>query len=196
MMKPKVLLCAVALWSAAAFALPSTEAVQEAVRAGNYAQAETMMKEVVAAKPQSAKAHYIYAEILAHEARFAEAATQARLAREADPQITFTDPQQFRHFEQTLQREQSSSTGTTPVTSDRAAQHPAMNAPARQEASGGLPGWVWGLGIAAIAFFIWRRVSRRAMNGAAPMGSYGGTPYAGPGGGYGPGMQPGYGQPG
>src|SRR3954466_15626518 len=130
MMKPKVLLCAVALWSAAAFALPSTEAVQEAVRAGNYPQAETMMKEVVAAKPQSAKAHYVYAEILAHEARFAEAATQARLAREADPQITFTDPQQFRHFEQTLQREQSSSTGTTPVTPDRAAQHPATNEPA------------------------------------------------------------------
>src|ERR1700712_5224433 len=99
MMKRKILLCAIALWSAAAFALPSTEEAQAAVKAGNFPQAETMMQEVVAAKPQSAKAHYLYAEILAHDAKFDEAARQAREARTIDPAIGFTDPAKFRSFE-------------------------------------------------------------------------------------------------
>ena len=95
-MKRKMLLvaaCAAALWSAAAFALPTSNDVQAAVKSGDYPKAETMMQEVVAAKPQSAKAHYLYAEILAHDAKFTDAAAQARQARELDPALSFTsDP--------------------------------------------------------------------------------------------------------
>jgi hypothetical protein len=194
-MKRKLLLCAVALWSAAAFALPTSEAVQAAVKAGNYPQAETMMQEVVTAKPQSAKAHYVYAEILAHDAKFGEAAVQARKAREIDPEIGFTDPAKFRAFEQTLQREQAApGIGTQQVAPTRVNQAPAAY---QQPASAGTPGWVWGLGFAVVAFLIWRMVSRRATAGMAPAGAYGGQ------GGYGmqpgspqPGYGPGYGQPG
>src|SRR5471032_1030985 len=112
MMKRKYLLCAVtlaaALSSAAAFALPSTGDVEAAVKAGNYPKAETMMQEVVAAKPQSAKAHYIYAEILAHDAKFSDAAAQARQARALDPALSFTtDPEKFKSFERLLEREQA-----------------------------------------------------------------------------------------
>ncbi|MET0381956.1 MAG: tetratricopeptide repeat protein [Burkholderiaceae bacterium] len=184
-MKRRLLLCAVALWSAAAFALPSLEEVQATVKAGNYGQAETMMKEVVAAKPESARAHYVYAEILAHDAKFADAAAQTRQARELDPKISFTDPGKFHSFEQTLQREQG---GAQPAPHRLSAE---AAAPGYQQASGGVPGWMWGLGFAAIAFMVWRMVSRRAAANLVPQGAYGGGVAAQPG--YG---QPGYGQPG
>src|SRR5213075_3296199 len=73
--------------AAAVFALPSVEAVQKEVQQGHYAQAESMMHEVVAAKPNSAKAHYIYAEILAHNGRCeqATAKSQATQAAQAAP---------------------------------------------------------------------------------------------------------------
>src|ERR1700712_4743595 len=110
-MKRKMMLvaaCAAALWSVAALALPSTSDVQSAIKSGDFPKAETMMQEVVAAKPQSAKAHYLYAEILAHDAKFTDAAAQARQAREIDPALSFTtDPDKFKSFERLLAREQA-----------------------------------------------------------------------------------------
>ena len=44
-----------------------------------------MMREVVEAKPGSAKAHYVLAEILARQRKFTDAAEQARLVRLNDP---------------------------------------------------------------------------------------------------------------
>lgn len=196
--------------ASAAFALPTVADVQAEVQKGNYTQAQTMMREVVTAKPGSAKAHYIYAEILAHNARFDEAAQETRLAKQLDPGIKFTQPEKFRAFEQLLDREQqnarakaAASTAAKPVDlgpttlpqtrSDAAPRQQQVEA--RQ--SGGVPGWAWGLGIAVIAFFGWRMLSRGRS--AAPMQqpmatSYGpgATPYgANPaypqGGGYGPG---------
>src|ERR1700749_500749 len=101
-MKRKMMLvaaCAAALWSVSAMALPSVNDVQAAVKAGDFPKAETMMQEVVAAKPESPRAHYLYAEILAHDAKFADAAAESRKARELDPTLKFTDPAKFRSFE-------------------------------------------------------------------------------------------------
>ena len=117
--------------SAAAFALPSVEAVQKEVQQGHYAQAESMMHEVVAAKPNSAKAHYIYAEILAHNGRFDQAAQEARLARQIDPQIAFTQPDKFRAFEQSLQREQA--TAKSQATQATQAAPPRVVSPRTKE---------------------------------------------------------------
>ena len=194
-MKRKMMLvaaCAAALWSVAAMALPSANDVQAAVKSGDYPKAETMMQEVVAAKPQSAKAHYLYAEILAHDAKFTDAAAQARRARELDPALSFTtDPEKFKSFERLLEREQAGPA----VATQAAAPTPRVNAapPAvpQQAASSGIPGWVWVGGFAILAFVIFRAVSRRAVANNLANGGY-----ANPGGGYGmnPGMpQPGYG---
>jgi len=183
-MKRPLLAAALALASALAFALPSTEDVQAAIRAGNYSQADVMMHEVVAAKPQSAKAHYVYAEILAHEGRFADAAGQARTARELDPAIGFTDPARFRSFEQELQRAQGQA-GSPQVIDETAP--PPRAAPAR--ASGGVPGWVWAAGFAVVAFLVLRAVMRRTASGASGgyvrQGSYPVNAGAGYGPGYG-----------
>jgi Flp pilus assembly protein TadD len=64
---------------------PSTQEVEAQVRQGNYAQAETMMREVVAARPDSARAHHVYAEILAHNRNLAQAAEEAQRARCVTP---------------------------------------------------------------------------------------------------------------
>lgn len=184
--------------AAGAWAVPSVDAVQAEVQRGNYAQAETLMREVVAAKPESAKAHYILAEVLAHNRRFDEAAQEARKAQQIDPQLRFTQPQKFRDFEQLLEREKAhtkaiSSAPLNPAPAPRAV--PAQPAP--QAGSSGLPGWLWGVGFAVVAVLLWRMIAARrqasagpAYGAMAPAGGYA----AGPGPGYaGPGAAPGYG---
>jgi len=125
-MKRKMLLvaaCAAALWSAAALAVPTVDEVSAAARAGDYPKAETMVREAIAAKPQSAKAHYLLAEILAKEHKFADAAAEARKAREIDPTLKFaSDPAAFRTFESELARELAPPAAGTAVAPTRPVQ--------------------------------------------------------------------------
>jgi len=153
--------------SAAAFAVPSVDAVQAEVNRGNYAQAESMMREVVADKPNSAKAHYIYAEVLAHNGRFEQAADEARLAKQIDPQIKFTQADKFRAFEQLLQQEQGSAQSRKSRSLDGGAAVPAVRSQPAAERSSGVPGWVWGAGFAVIAVLLWRLVSATRQRTAA-----------------------------
>ena len=174
---------ALVVLSVAAFALPSVEAVQAEVQRGNFAQAESMMRDVVAAKPGSAKAHYVYAEILAHNHRFEQAAQEARLARQIDPDLRFTQPDKFRSFEQLLEREQRTAK-SLPSAPANLAPAPRMQAPV--ERSGGVPGWMWGVGFAVIAVLLWRMFSARRQVAAMTSGASYGAPAPGYGPGYGP----------
>ena len=215
MMKRKMLLvaaCAAAVWSVSALAadapaatagkVPTPEEVRAAVNSGDWPKAETLVREVVAAQPKSARAHYFYAEILAHEAKFSEAATQARTARELDPALSFDkNPENFRKFEREVDR-----AAAGPVAAPQAQVAPQQVTTARdvpppavpvQAASSGIPGWVWVGGIAVVLFLVFRAMSRRAVaNNLAASGGYGMNPgMAQPG--YGPAQQgygPGYGQ--
>jgi hypothetical protein len=192
----KKLIVSVALLglSALAWALPSLQQVESEVRQGHYAQAESMMREVVAAKPGSARAHYVYAEILAHDGKVGLAAEEAKTARQIDPDVKFTDPEKFRSFEAALLRAQAPAARTplTPAPVESAA--PAQVAPARiAPAAAAMPSWVWLAALAAIAFVLWRLFSRSrgtpAAGAALPSAGYGtamppgpaGSPYgAGP----------------
>jgi hypothetical protein len=181
-----------------AMALPSVGEVEAAVKQGDYAQAQVMMHDVVEAKPGSAKAQYLYAEILAHNGRFAEASTHAAKARELDPALNFTTPDKFKGFEQMLEREQqheqrSSAGAVKPAPS--AWQPAAAMAP-----RSGVPTWVWGAGLGLFALFAWRMLQRgnpgntvmapaAASYGASP--GYGGSPGYGPMGGPAPSSGPG-----
>ncbi|MDE1949277.1 MAG: tetratricopeptide repeat protein [Burkholderiales bacterium] len=185
-MKIKHFLAAAALGllACAAFALPSVDQVQSEVRQGHYVQAESMMKEVVTARPDSARAHYVYAEILAHNGRFDVAAQEAARARQIDPKASFTDPAKFAAFEQLLQREQahasrSLSLGTPAL--------PALQQ--RAPASNGTPTWVWVLliaGGAAVLFAVSNRRRGAAYANGGAMMPAGMAPAPGVG-------QPGYG---
>ena len=169
-----------ALASTLALALPSVKQVEAEVAQGRYAQAETMMGEVVAAKPGSARAHYIYAEILAHNELFPRAAEQARLARTIDPSLAFAgSADKFHAFEQLLERAQTgaaarSSRAATPAETTL----PPVNMPARSiaaapTAASGVPSWLWGIGFAVVAVLLWRAVSRRPSASATGPASTG-----------------------
>jgi hypothetical protein len=185
---------ALSVFVLSASALPSLEAVKTEVQKGNYAQAQTMMEEVVAAKPSSARAHYIYAEILAHNKRFDEAARQATTAGTLDPAIGFTEPAKFKAFEALLEREQREA---------KSPAHAAVAAPAMvarpapaPEPSSGIPSWVWIAGLLAFGALAWSKLRRQTP--AAPMGmpmAMSGAPAGFPaaGGGYGNNYGNGYG---
>ena len=215
-MKRKMLLvaaCAAALMSASAMAadatasagktVPTANEVRSAVNAGDWPKAETMIKEVIAAKPDNARAHYFYAEILAHEGKFSDAARETHLVRELDPNLTFDkNPDNFRKFEREVDRAAAGPVAVAPVQPQVATTRdvPAPAVPV-QAASSGIPGWVWVGGIALVLFLIFRAVSRRVvasnMAGAGGYGMNPGQPQPGYGpaqGGYGPGYGPAYGQ--
>lgn len=187
---PRILLMCLgllaALWMGAAQALPTVDEVQAATQRGDYPGAEKMMREVVAAKPDSARAHYVLAEILAHERQFPEAIEHTHRARALDPAIKFADPTKFAAFEHLLQREQAG----TPATSQVA---PVVRAAPPAQSGGGIPGWALVVGGIAIFWLVmrWLRSRTAAQSQPAMAGGYGM-------GGYGPGMpqQPTSGGPG
>jgi hypothetical protein len=181
--------------------------VDAQVQKGHYAQAEAMMQEVVAAKPQSGRAHYVYAQILAHNGRFSQAAAEEARARHLDPAMKFSDPQDVRSFEQLLEKERrrapsdgtplgslgptgAALPGTTMATTNAAApsRRMAPDAVSQPVAPSGLPAWVWPVGIVALAFVAWRMLRSAGGNAGRSMAAspYGASP-EGPGGGYPPG---------
>ena len=187
---------ALTLATGLAFALPTVDQVQVEVQRGHYEQAASMMQEVVQARPDSARAHYVYAEILAHQGRFAEASDQARLARQTDPGIRFAERDKFEAFERTLERERAAQSQPRTTPPHERAPLPATGM--RESRGSGLPAWLWGLGGLIIALLLWRLIAQRprplapsSMAGTSTTGAPGaGVPAAGygPAGyGYGPG---------
>jgi uncharacterized protein len=79
-----------------ALALPTPKDIEAAVAAGQYTQAESMLREVLQDKPQSAKAHYELGQVLAHAHRYKEAQTELQKAKDIDPSLKFaTSPDKF-----------------------------------------------------------------------------------------------------
>lgn len=185
---------------AVAFALPTVQQVQTEVQQGHYSKAQSMMAEVVAAKPGSAKARYLYAEILAHNGGFAKASEEAGKARQLDPDIKFTQPDKFQAFEKLLERERARerereskavlpsepSKLALPATVATAAAAP-LSAP-----TSGVPSWVWLAGLGVGGLLLWRGLSRSRAATISPSGSFG-APAAASGNGFGAAPMGGYG---
>lgn len=181
------------LWLGTAQALPNVDEVQAAAQRGDYAGAEKMMREVVAAKPDSARAHYVLAEILAHQRQFSEASEHARRARSLDPAIKFTDAAKFSAFEQLLQREQAATSKA--LTPAAVAPAPPPRAVPAEPSGSGVPVWLLVVGVVVFIGVAVRWMQRRAAAQAQPAlaGGYGagggmGGGMGGYGAGYGPGM--------
>ena len=91
-----LLACSLALSSALAFALPSPKDIDAAVNAGRLTQAESMLREVIQEKPQSAKAHYELGQVLARQEHYADAQIALKKAKELDPALKFAaSPEKF-----------------------------------------------------------------------------------------------------
>jgi hypothetical protein len=178
-----------ALALSVALALPTEQQVQAEASQGHYAQAEQMMKEVVTARPGSAKAHYIYAELLAHNGKFSAASDEARQAQQLDSSLSFTDPEKFRSFQQLLANEQGRSSGgnrESRAAPARSAADTGFLPAASDTGRGGVPNWVWLIAVLGVGAVLWRGFARSRAAGQAEQASMGG--------GVSPGQQmPGYG---
>jgi tetratricopeptide (TPR) repeat protein len=209
---------ALALLTSMAFALPAPKDIEQAVQAGNYQQAETLVREVLREKPESAKAHYELGQILARQSRMPEAHKALLRAQELDPALKFTNqPEKFRDlFARTgapaPSATVSSGLQSTPVATPSAGQS-SNNAQQRPAAAEGIGSsipmsyvWIGLIGVGILAFLLVRnaRNSSQPQPSAAygsalataggPQRGFGGQPggFGGqPGyGGYGPGAAP------
>jgi hypothetical protein len=120
-----------ALSSALAFALPSSKDIDAAVNAGRLSQAESMLREVIQEKPQSAKAHYELGQVLARQEHYADAQIALKKAKELDPALKFAaSPEKFNEtFDKVFRMSQGPSTaslasGLSPAVKPAAAAEP------------------------------------------------------------------------
>ncbi|OIQ92578.1 hypothetical protein GALL_254870 [mine drainage metagenome] len=156
---------------AAAAADPTMHQVYEAAQAGRMTEAQSMMDQVLRDHPNSAKAHFVEAELLAKQGRMGGAATELASAERLAPGLPFAKPQAVQNLRARI----------------AGSPRPAGVRPAATGTPWGL--MLIGLGlIAAILFFV-RSMGRRnaayipAANAAypgGPMQAYGPGGVAGP----------------
>jgi hypothetical protein len=187
------------LVSGSALAADGPKEVEAAIQQGNYTLAEQDLRQAITEHPQSAKAHYLLAQVLAHEGNIGEAQKEASQAKAIDPKISFTDPAKFNHFQAELNQALAPSTGARrPAASAREVPYAAVEQPAAQpRSSGSIWPWVIGAVIVVLLFGWFRRRQQGVMygnQGYGPQG-YGAPGPQNPYGGNGPYPPPGY-QPG
>jgi hypothetical protein len=177
------LLCAVLVIGAPSLAADATlNQVYEAVHAGRLNQAQGMMAEVLRDHPNSAKAHYVEAEILARQGRYREAQGELNRAEQIAPGLPFVSPMSVQELRGLIA---GAGDRHSPIVTD---VQPAI-APGVRESS-----FPWGLLLVVLAggliiYAIFRARRNAAMTpysgaaGGVPSGSAMGAPPMAPAGG-------------
>ncbi|QEL65584.1 hypothetical protein OTERR_21080 [Oryzomicrobium terrae] len=179
------MLFSAACFSGAALAdEPTLHQVYQTAQSGNLAQAQTMMHQVLQAHPESGKAHYVEAELLAKQGQFQKAAAELATAERLAPGLPFAKPQAVQNLKGLLGSSNSGSART-------ASQQPLPQALAVPPGNQGAFPWglaAAGLGLVAFIILATRLMARRngmpAGNGsgAGPGAPYGvpNSPYGAP----------------
>ncbi len=151
---------------------PTLHQVYEAAQAGRLDEAQAMMDKVLRDHPNSGKAHFVEAELLAKRGQLTSARSELNTAERLAPGLPFAKPQAV----ETLRSRLASSSGP--------ARMPPAPQAIRGEASGGSP---WGMllfggGLIAAIIYFARSMSRRNAATVQPGMSPGYAPQgAGPG---------------
>jgi tetratricopeptide (TPR) repeat protein len=128
------------------WALPSPKDIESALNAGQTAQAESMLREVLKEKPQSAKAHYELGQILAREGRYDQALAELRQAESIDPSLKFAhSPDQFHRIVSEVKELDAKRNVTQPATVAPTAAPVAT--PAHAEPALQMSTVWWGIGL-------------------------------------------------
>ena len=169
-----------ALAAGLALALPSPKEIEAAVGAGQLPQAETMLREVLQAKPQSAKAHYELGQVLARQGKYFEAQQALDQAKTIDPTLKFaTSPEAFAKTYDTVHAQvRGTPSAASPKSAVATPAAPvASPAPASPAPSGGFNlMYVW-IGVAGLV--VLGLVLRRRAAAAPAVATPGATAYAG-----------------
>ena len=165
-----------------ALALPSPKDIEAAVGAGQLPQAETMLREVLQAKPQSAKAHYELGQVLARQGKYFEAQQALDQAKTIDPTLKFaTSPEAFaKTYDTVLAQVRGTSSAKPPVAAVAPPAAPvAQAAPASPAPSGGfnlMYVWIAAAGLVVLGLVLRRRaaaataMTATAAHSVAPAG--------------------------
>jgi len=105
-------LCACALSTWAADSLPTVDQIYLAEQAGRTDEAQRMIAQVLAAHPNSAKAHYVQAELYARAGKFSLARTELGLAEQLQPNLQFAKPRAISELRAQLSERQTSRQGS------------------------------------------------------------------------------------
>lgn len=195
---------ALALALPAFAAEPTIHDVYVAAEAGKYTDAQALMDQVLKAHPNSATAHFVEAELLAKQGKFAAAQGELATAERLSPGLPKVNPSALAKLRTLLadgQKPKANYSQQQPARSNAGYSNGNYGAPQ----SSGIP---WGtiliLG-AGLLGFIWlasRFMSRRAAQTDSYNNPAGFNPGGAPAPGYAPGAypqqgypQPGYGQP-
>lgn len=106
---------AVLLTSNAAFAEATLPEVYKAVQAGQMAKADAMMKEVLQNHPNSAKAHYVAAEVYLKEGKVDAARNHFMTAQNLAPGLPFAQPESVQKLQVQLANTASSPIASSPA---------------------------------------------------------------------------------
>jgi hypothetical protein len=161
---------------------PTLDQIYGAARSGHLDQAQTMMNQVLKDHPQSAKAHYVAAELYAREGNLGSARQELATAETIQPGLPFVKPESV----QRLQRQLAQGQGMRSVA-------PRYEQRSSQQVHSAIP---WGflllvVGVIAVVWAVMRRRRATAVYqqypGAGSVVPGGAPPGYGPGAGYGPG---------
>jgi hypothetical protein len=162
---------------------PSVRDVYATARAGQVDKAITMMDEVIKAHPNSAKAHYVQAELMARQSRMADARSQLATAEKLAPGLPGIQPQSVAALKAQVN-------GTLSGPAATQARTVVVPQPERRS---GFP-WMTAIIIGALGFGLLAFLRRRNQASEVyqpPMGGGYNAPYGGNG--YGPQGGPGFG---
>ncbi len=156
--------------SSLVLALPTPKDIEASVQAGQFERAETQLREVIKARPTSAKVHYELGQVLARQGRFIKAEQSLNEARNLEPSLKFTSSaQQFNDLLAKVTAKTAAPAKTPAVAAQVAPVTPMATMPSRPE-----PSTPWGLillGAAGVALVV-VLVRRSAAAKAAPVVSY------------------------
>ena len=134
-----------------------------AAEAGKFNEAQSMMDKVLRDHPNSAKAHFVEAELLAKQGLLSNAAAELKTAEQLQPRLPFAKPEAVQHLKSRIG---STSQGTAQPNSS------AQNLPAAVKSW--LPTVLLILGFGLIVLLISFMMSRRNAK-AIPSNSYAGA---------------------
>lgn len=82
--------------------LPSVHQIYETAKNGDLAKAHSMVEEVLKVHPQSAKAHFLDAEILVRQGDLSQAKSELAEAERLSPGLSFAKPQSVQNIKERL----------------------------------------------------------------------------------------------
>lgn len=154
--------------SAMAQTEPTLDQVYEAAKSGQLDKAQTMMQQVLVAHPNSAKAHYVQAELSARAGNLSRAREELANAEKLAPGLSFAKPDAVQHLRNQLAGKSSVSANAN---ANALSVAPAAVAPAPPASS-----FPWGLALAlggaAIGLGIYL-TRKKAAPPLAPATAYG-----------------------